>query len=174
MKKNGIAIFLLLFGYAGLQNVTAQTIERTVWATDGGEYEGAAQSISWTIGEPCSEAFTSGGEIITQGFHQPEINLSTSIASDDAENGMLSVYPNPVSQYINLNFEGLLPGGYVAELYSLTGALIQEHSIQVISDKQITRLDLKNDLPDAEYILRIYSNSHLFSKSVKITYLKSY
>lgn len=174
MQPVKISRLLLLSGLAFAGKVCAQTVERTVVASDGGNFTGTAQSISWTIGEPCSEILTGGGRMLTQGFQQPQLKISSSFVETYSEHeGKLFVYPNPVEQFLNLSFEDLPAGNYVSELYDLRGALIQRFRHQVAEGTQTFQLDL-GYLQNAEYILRVSGTDQPFTKSVKIFHLNPY
>lgn len=166
MQSLKVSQLLLLSGMAFIGKVGAQTVERTVIASDGGHFSGTAQTVSWTIGEPCSETYVGGGRAITQGFQQPQIKLS-SIATYEKNEGSLFVYPNPVGETLNLSFEDLSPGSYVSELYDLRGALIKNFQLQVAEGMQTFQLEMGN-LPNAEYVLRVRSKDNRFVQSIKI------
>lgn len=174
MQSLKISSVLLLSCLAFTGKVCAQTIERTVLASDGGNFQGTAQSISWTIGEPCTETLFGGGRMLTQGFQQPQLKISSSfIETYSEQEGQLFVYPNPVEQFLNLSFEDLPTGNYVSELYDLRGALIQSFRLQVAENTQTFLLDL-GQLQNAEYILRVRATDHGFTKSIKIFHLNPY
>lgn len=174
MQTLKLGSLLLFSGLALTGKVCAQTVERTVVASDGGSFQGGIQSVTWTIGEPCSETLTGSGRMLTQGFQQPQLKLSSSSLETIAEqNGTLFVFPNPVEQILNVNFEDLPPGAYVSELYDMRGALIQQYRMQVTESDQTFQLDL-GILQNAEYILRVNGVSQPFTKSVKIFHLNPY
>jgi hypothetical protein len=72
MKKTIVAAAILFFG---VFTCLSQSIERSVVASSGDYFEGAGISLSWTLGEIATEAYTSGNTILTQGFQQPDITL---------------------------------------------------------------------------------------------------
>jgi len=55
--------------------------------------------ISWTIGEPVIETVSSGSSVLTQGFHQTKLTVTTidELLFSDLE---LKVYPNPTSEFV--------------------------------------------------------------------------
>ena len=63
--------------------------------TAGGDYsEAASTNISWTLGELAAENFTVGDMLLTQGFQQGNMVI-TSIHGIQAD-FVLKAYPNPV------------------------------------------------------------------------------
>jgi len=65
--KNLRSLFITLALIAGCIQINAQQ----VIATAGGQYQGDNLMLSYTIGEPVIETFSSGELILTQGFQQP-------------------------------------------------------------------------------------------------------
>ncbi|MFU8844174.1 MAG: hypothetical protein ACNA7V_10250 [Bacteroidales bacterium] len=61
---------ILLFSVFPLY-VSAQSVSPEVIATAGDYFENSSGSLSWTLGEVMTETFSSGGNILTQGFQQP-------------------------------------------------------------------------------------------------------
>ena len=46
-----------------------------VKGTSGDYFQNAQASLSWTIGEPMTETYTTGTNILTQGFHQTGLTI---------------------------------------------------------------------------------------------------
>lgn len=172
MQSLNVSKLLLLSGLAFSGNLYAQTVERAVLASDGGHFSGSSQSVSWTIGEPCSETLTGGTHVLTQGFQQPLLKLA-SIENYAKDEGNLFVYPNPVDQFLNLNFENLPIGNYVSELYDLRGVRLRQFKHQVAETSQTFSLEL-GTLPNAEYVLHVRSTDNRYAKSLKILILNPF
>ncbi|OWY20129.1 hypothetical protein C7N43_23130 [Sphingobacteriales bacterium UPWRP_1] len=133
MKK---AIFLQVLTFclvaAGAQ---AQSLTPQVVASGGGYAQGGGYSLSYTIGEPVTATLTSGSNILTQGFHQPDfqniVKLLAKVYLEGAFNGAnmnttLSTLPAfPLTQPYNTapwNYNGAegvatLPANVVDWLY---------------------------------------------------------
>jgi hypothetical protein len=90
-------IILLLFLVT-----TSWSFSQELITTSGDFYIQGNTSLSWSIGEPVSETFSSTATIFTQGFHQNYedfvelIPISVSPSFD--------VYPNPFTQAITIDF----------------------------------------------------------------------
>lgn len=112
--------FLLLGVVVGMSGVIkAQSVSPDVIASAGEFYSNASGSISWTLGEPMGETYTSTNNILTQGFQQPWDfgtmipNAPTPVNAD--------AFPNPTNDVVNLQFGNNSNGLYVIELYNTLG-----------------------------------------------------
>jgi hypothetical protein len=94
------AMFLL--GALGLAAVMLQAQE--VVSSGGSHASGANVSLSWTIGEPVVSTLSTGGYILTQGFHQSRLS-ATAIEHTPIPGFNLLVYPNPFLYVLHLSVE---------------------------------------------------------------------
>ena len=85
--------------------VSAQSISPEVIASSGEHFEAGNAQLSWTIGEPMIETYTAGSNMLTQGFHQTELMI-TSIEEENTPNLQVDVYPNPVRENVNIDLKG--------------------------------------------------------------------
>ncbi len=65
----------------------------------------------------------------------------------------LSVYPNPVNSFLNIEIDATIQEKYNAILLDLNGKKIGEYRL----DKNVMNLDVGN-LPHSIYILQIYND----------------
>lgn len=112
---------LLILGFVAGSFVfaKAQSISPDVIATAGEFYSNASGSISWTLGEPMGETYTSANNILTQGFQQPwdfGTGLPGAPLPVDAD-----VFPNPTADAVSLQFDNTSTGLYVIEVYNALG-----------------------------------------------------
>jgi hypothetical protein len=87
--------------------ITAQSVSPEVVSTAGGYFENANASLSWTLGEPATETYSTGNIILTQGFQQP---ITIEIAGIDLD--VLVYLEGPVSgssMNTGLNNSGVIP-----------------------------------------------------------------
>ena len=70
--KTGIRLFVGLVIIT--LNTNAQTLSPFVISSTGSS--STSNELSWTVGETFTETFTSGNNILTQGFQQPELQLN--------------------------------------------------------------------------------------------------
>jgi hypothetical protein len=60
----------------------AQSISRSTLSSSGGYFSSSAGSLSWTIGQPAVSTLSSGTNMLTQGFQQPDairVNLTLNL-----------------------------------------------------------------------------------------------
>lgn len=92
MKKLILSIIYLCWG-----SLYSQSISPEIISTVGGFYSNASGMISFTGGEPIGEMASSSGNMITQGFEQPDISV-VSVKNIALASPHLIVYPNPFSE----------------------------------------------------------------------------
>jgi len=113
------SIFFLMFS-ATLLN--AQMLTPTVIASTGGFTSNANGSLSYTVGEMTMvQTFTANGNILTQGFQQPEDNLTGLIDITQDEFGSFVVYPNPAVDNLWFGFQLPEEGKVQIALYDAIG-----------------------------------------------------
>jgi hypothetical protein len=88
-------IFFSLFLVPLIGN--AQSLERSVIGTAGNSTE----ALSWTIGEPVVQTVANGTNMLTQGFHQGDLTVTTLI-EEQAVDYSVSVHPNPVNTQLTI------------------------------------------------------------------------
>lgn len=100
------------------------------------------------MGETVINTFDNQEHILTQGFHQTEITV-TSIEKLAGTDIAINVFPNPASQYINISIESQ-PENYSFALYDFNGREVAAGSLE---DTQ-TLISLAGFTPSV-YILRV-------------------
>jgi hypothetical protein len=154
--------FVFLAGAFAYGEVSSQSLQPTVIASDGGSAVVPSGSISWTLGETVTETFSSPGNYLTQGFHQPAI-LLVSVSGASLNSGA-GVYPNPTTDllYINLNY--LAGGNYTIIFYDVVGNKVKTLSAPGGGNAtvQVKLADLANGV----YMLSISGTD--FSQSFKV------
>lgn len=97
MKR--LLIICTAFLFCGM--LAAQSTTPTVLASAGGE----STQLSWTAGETVVQTLTSSSVVLTQGFHQPNLVI-TSIAEPSLPTpATITVFPNPVNDQLNIRIE---------------------------------------------------------------------
>lgn len=157
-------ILLIAFVVAGSFYCQSQTVTPVVLSNQGGFSILTSGSISWSIGEPVSETYSTPTRIHTMGFHQPEIEIITLIAEQGEDKNIL-VFPNPVRDVLNINFSGLNEGTYKVDLIDNIGKIISQNQTEVSNGNYTLQLKI-NEVAAGNYFLRVQNEK--FSKSVKI------
>ena len=121
MKK----IIFVVFVIVCFTHSYAQTARLDVIANSGEFFSNPNHSLSWTLGECVTETFTAIGNTLTQGFQQ-SLYVVTSIDELTIEGNTVSVYPNPVSDLINISVKtgNSILKPYKIELFDSQGKIL--------------------------------------------------
>ncbi len=141
-------LVLLLPSTSGAQQVLSSA---------GREFTNATRGIAFTIGEPVIATDVSGTRILTQGFHQPSSDISTTIGAISEPAAGVTVYPIPASSELNVVVDGL-DDLISIEITDAAGRSVIRHG----TFKQRTSLSVEA-LSSGCYALRLSRNGHPFS-----------
>jgi hypothetical protein len=149
MKRNFLIPILTLFSLAAVAQVKQEVI-----ASAGGYNKSADNSISisWTLGETIVPTFTSqdGSLILTHGFQQKLI--ITAVEETLEELVKVTIYPNPASEVINIQFQSATDKEILLYLLDSRGGVIKTDRIEVATIEKT--IDLQ-DIPAGIYFIRI-------------------
>ncbi len=150
-------IFVLSFS-----NIFSQTLSPEIITTSGDYYTNPYSSLSVTIGEPLTETISDSSVILTQGFQQSSyvITVIEEILSD---NFKVKVYPNPATDYINIDFNIKDHSDILIQLSDANGRILLKENIN--SESFSKKLNL-NIYAAGTYFLRLTSED--YSKTYKI------
>jgi len=156
MKK----IFLVLAICASVVLVQAQSLSPQVIASAGDYFDNGTVSLSWTLGEPVVEAYTSANLILTQGFQQPEL-LTVGIGSVKKDDLFANLYPNPTFKTIKLDLKYSNSSTLSVQLLNTLGQIIKTENFDVVKN-QINNYQLDLDgLSAGMYQIRLTDNGKL-------------
>jgi hypothetical protein len=137
---------------------TAQTFSPEVISTSGASMSNGTTTLDWTLGEPATATLDNSSNLLSQGFHQPSI-VVTSIA-DAATLNEVMVFPNPTIDVVQIQFTTNQKSTLV-ELYSLEGKLLERQSVISLT----VEMNMST-YPAGTYFLRINnSDTHQLVKS---------
>lgn len=122
--------FLSLLPIIGL----AQSISPEVIASAGEHFDNGTVQLSWTLGEVMIDTYDNGSNILTQGFHQTELTI-TSI-EENLSDIRMNLYPNPTSQDLNIEL-GNNEKDINVLLYDMSGKLIHKDVINAYDTKYV-------------------------------------
>lgn len=148
MKKKLILITLIIYA------ASLQVYSQEVAASAGKHFEADHFQISCTLGEPVIQTLNGSNHTLTQGFHQGELVVTPVLSF--TQNMAVNVYPNPTSEYINIQLNGSQTGELKARLYSLDGKLLKQ---KIISDEK-TELQL-DEFTSGYYLLKLTKGKDL-------------
>src|ERR1700741_118978 len=118
------SLLVLLFCAAALN---AQMLTPTVIASTGGFSSNANGSLSYTVGEMTMvQTFSANGNILTQGFQQPNDNLTGLLDLTQDEFGSFAVYPNPAVDNLWFGFQMPEEGKIQVTLYNAIGQKVAD------------------------------------------------
>jgi len=143
--------------------VNAQSSEPTVLATSGAHYSGTNTELSWTIGEVIVETVTGSDNIVTQGFHQPLVEVTT-VEESWPSYLKVNVFPNPVTEKITVNIENNTLE-LQAIIYDMTGRQLISEEIGHSQNYIEFNVD---DLANSIYLLNIHSKDKKYNATYKI------
>jgi hypothetical protein len=150
MKRNIFISLCVIFSLSA----TAQQIKQEVIASAGGFSVASdnSLSISWTLGETIVPTFTSsdGSLVLTPGFQQKLI--VTAVQENIAGDVKVTIYPNPASELINIEFDTPTEELIQVTLLDARGRLVKSDRIE---SSVITRQINLQDLPAGLYYLRL-------------------
>jgi hypothetical protein len=124
MKK--ISLCLLCLGL--LTFLQAQQRSPSVLAPGGASAKGAFITLDWTLGELAVRSLSTPGGMLTEGFHQPTLQVEETTTRPAKELGgqlRLTVAPNPVHSMLSIRIESELEGRTVIDLWDLQGRRLQ-------------------------------------------------
>lgn len=152
---NNLKVLILIFISFGFVN--AQTLERTVVASQGSYFNNSALEISWTLGEVITDTYLHSNIVLTQGFEQPVFMPS----SDSIIVFEPTVLPNPTDGPLSF----LLPktDSYKMICYDIIGQIIFEETFT----SNYINLNVSY-LSNAYYVFVLTNSSEDFSYRVKI------
>ena len=146
--------------------VSAQTLSPQVISSGGDFFEvTGVGSISWTIGEPVVETFTSSGQdiILTQGFQQPLPEDFVIGVSEVYGVGNMSfnLYPNPAVNNVRIDLSYDKSTSLNLQLIDLLGRVLYEADIDVLKAQQ-SSYDLNiSNLSQGMYLIRLTDQGKL-------------
>lgn len=145
MKHFLLLLIILIFKIITTQPGIAQSV-----ITPAGHYHESGQmSMSWTLGETMIETFVSADIVLTQGFQQPVLEVST-LTKEPGLDFQITAFPNPTRSHINISTNLLQAESLIYSVYDLQGRFIAGNPL----DGFQTRIAF-NDYEAGIYFIRI-------------------
>lgn len=161
MKQSLLLWLSLLYGIGGY----SQSIDLQVVGSAGDHFQTNEAQMSFTIGELVTETFGAGDIILTQGFHQT--NLMVTSIEDLAAEFQLRVFPNPTVDLLSIDAQQS-PESFSLELMDTAGRpLLLQRSMLNGTTHQI---NLSN-YPPGIYLLRLRTEDRKNIQTFKIVKL---
>ena len=157
--KSFLPLILLLFS----TSVYSQNSEQFI-GSSGGDYTNSQAQLSFTLGEVVVETISSSGNMLTQGFQQPNLILTTLIDNSDFEG--LNVYPNPFEDILYI--EQRVQNEIQISLIDIAGRVVQKYEVS----KKKSLLDFSNTTSGQYFLIIKNKRKPQSSQSINLTKLK--
>jgi len=143
MRKK-ILIQCVLIVFAAIIRLQALTLSPTVLSSSGGYFTSASASLSFTVAEMTMvQTFTTAGNILTQGFQQPE-DMSVSISETPVVSGEIMIYPNPTNGNFTLSYVSNETSETTINLYNLVGQVVLTKSVSQVKGLNTVNFDISS------------------------------
>jgi hypothetical protein len=164
MKKSIILMAML----ASSSWLCAQSIERFVIGSAGGSYNnGMNLQLDYTIGELAVTTISNGSNHLTQGFQQPFANSTVSIAENPEDPIQVEIYPNPITDEMNVMISNGNAADYHAMIFDILGQMVSEETSFVGFDgKTRIKFDVKNLATGTYFISVAHDHKIIMTRKV--------
>lgn len=112
----------------------AQSITPEVIASAGDHYDNGTVQLSWTLGEVMIDTYDNGTNILTQGFHQTELAVTS--VEENLADIRVNLYPNPTSEFLNVALGNNRKDIHL-QLFDMNGKLIHKDVINAYETKYV-------------------------------------
>ena len=147
-------------------NSFSQTLTPDLITTSGDFYKTGTGSLSWSIGEPLTETYTTTNNMLTQGFQQSKWTVSPTGIHETKTND-LKVFPNPATDKLNIEFSSDSGQAFDIALYDINGKLLfKKEGLNATG-----QIDLSN-IKESSLILKVYNLNTKTNQSFKIQKIK--
>ena len=123
-----------------------QVASPSVISSSGDSYSNGGIMMDYTLGEIVVETYTNSNIILTQGFHQGVLNVTTSVENFDIKT---KIYPNPTTNFLIIELEENVNAELL--VYDINGKIVIKDKL---NDEQKKQLDF-SFLNQGNYLLHI-------------------
>ena len=158
MKTQLLVFFIVFSSLSGF----CQSLDLEVIASAGKSSQNLNFQLDWTIGEVITTTISSEDYILSQGFHQPNLIIS-SIGLSDFPGLSVSIYPNPATEVVSVKLSSFGEDDRIIELIDMSGRICfyEQSNAQEI---EINLLGFEKGL----FFLRIHDSNGKHLGSFKI------
>jgi hypothetical protein len=161
IKGTKVLILLLLSSWA---NGFSQQLSQQVLVPAAGLATNGLINYSQTVGETAVETI-SAGFILTQGFQQPGIKISSDITPEGTG---VDVYPNPATDFINIKLYGDVARNFRIEIINISGTIVSSTKMDFITKYYyVQQIDVSR-LSLGFYFVRVSSDDTIIKRIFKI------
>jgi hypothetical protein len=161
IKGTKVLILLLLTSWA---NGFSQQLSHQVLVPAAGLATTGVINYSQTVGETAVEIM-SNGFVLTQGFQQPDMKISTDITPEGTG---IDVYPNPATDFVNVKLYGDVARNFRIEIINISGTIVSSTKMDFITKYYyIQQIDVSR-LSFGFYFVRVTSDDAIIKRIFKI------
>ncbi len=158
MKKN--TLILLLFTLF-CNFLKAQSLHHHMISCMGGNSSSNSEiNVLYTVGQQSTTGTTINGFSVQQGFQQ---NNWDKLIQQNSISISTTAYPNPFKDVVNFSFSKSPGNDINIVVFDLMGRLV--HS-EVVKNQNNSVSIILNNLPSAEYFVKLTSNNYIFSTKI--------
>jgi hypothetical protein len=152
MKKNYNVLSLGIL-------ITSSVCGQSILNTSGSSKVVNQMVHEWSIGELLSVyTYSTSSIIVTEGILQP-VNLVTSIdeSSLDQSQSLITVYPNPTMDFVNIQIEDGVSGKVAYTVRDLSGRIVRQQEAEAQNGQNSIAVDF-TQVVKGQYTLQIQFN----------------
>jgi len=135
--------------------ISITSFSQEVIATQGGREVNSDGSLDYTIGEAIITFGDDGSNVLTQGFQQPVFEIMEVL--DIQSEFEVNIFPNPATEYVNVQFQELKTGYFL---------MLVDELGKILLSQQIKTKDIL--IPFNKYSTGVYFLSIIDDKQTKI------
>jgi hypothetical protein len=167
MKKLSLLVLILFPIHAYSQTLKAGILnpEAIFCAADNRKNDNA--QISWTLGDNQIKTYEKSSAILTQGFLQSKITITSVNKIIDNGNLTVNFFPNPVKDILQVNIDVKKPEQLNLSLYTIDGKMVLSKTLEPLNNK--TTIDF-SPYPKGIYLLKAVSENKSLVQTFKIIY----
>ncbi len=168
MKSYIIKATLLCSSLFAIDNVNAQSIEKSVVASTGVDTTVGGYNYIWTVGEAVIGSATPTGYIITEGFLPLSQDSSVSVSNIVGNKPSVKLYPNPLSDKLTLEVQQEHVVAMTVRIMDISGKTIRATETLPKTTSFIHKIDFTS-LPNGTYFVILSNNEDVVftSKVIK-------
>lgn len=129
----------------------AQSITPEVIASAGDHFDNGTNQLSWTLGEVVIDTYDNGSNILTQGFHQTQLTVTS--VEEALADIRLNMYPNPTSEFLNIDL-GNNKSDIELRLFDMGGKLVLQDKIEAYQTNYVLPM---NKVATGNYLIQMNS-----------------
>ncbi|TVQ88651.1 MAG: T9SS C-terminal target domain-containing protein [Bacteroidetes bacterium] len=139
-------LLLLLMAFCAIK-FPSSLIAQEVISSAGDNFHNENGSISWTLGETLIDTYSSADIILTQGFQQPVLSVSTLIEVPGLD-FQFTAFPNPTRAQVFVSTDHDQAENLDYRLYDMLGRLVITNTLEGTQ----TSIDIENLLPGSYFL----------------------